>query len=421
MTLYDRKKEYNLKNYSLCPYKCSYENYNKINKKVSCKCFFQSKSSNLLFDDVISKDKLLNNFMDIKSISNFGIIYCFKESISGNIFNSNIGSYILIIIFLSFILFLILFYIKEYNILKNYIEEIKNVKEQKINFKNNEKINQKKNILITNNVNDNVKKVKMIIKVKKKIKNKRKSITIINNNNISSNNLINSMKEKNYKKYKDSELNQLSFEEAIKIDNRDFLQFYMSLIKTKHILFSSFFKDDYNLNIIKLSLFFYSFAEFYFINALFFTDNTMHKIYEDGGIFNLAYSLPQIFYSTLITSLINYFIRYLALSDKEIVKLKQIENYEIMIKELSNTKKCLRIKYILYFIICFFSLIFFWYYLTCFGSIYKNTQIYLLKDTLISFGISLLYPFIIYLIPTALRINLLKHPKYIYKLSNLLS
>ena len=92
-----------------------------------------------------------------------------------------------------------------------------------------------------------------------------------------------------------------------------------------------------------------------------------------------------------------------------------------MIKELSNTKRCLRIKYILYFIICFFSLIFFWYYLTCFGSIYKNTQIYLLKDTLISFGISLLYPFIIYLIPKTLRINSLKHPKYIYKLSNLLS
>ena len=34
-----------------------------------------------------------------------------------------------------------------------------------------------------------------------------------------------------------------------------------------------------------------------------------------------------------------------------------------------------------------------------FGVIYKNTQYHLLKDTLISFGLSLLYPFITCLLP----------------------
>ena len=44
-----------------------------------------------------------------------------------------------------------------------------------------------------------------------------------------------------------------------------------------------------------------------------------------------------------------------------------------------------------------------------FCAIYKNTQIHLIKDTLISFGVSLLYPFIIYLLPGFFRIPALSN------------
>ena len=67
-------------------------------------------------------------------------------------------------------------------------------------------------------------------------------------------------------------------------------------------------------------------------------------------------------------------------------------------------KKTLTIKFTLYFIISFIFLLFFWYYLSIFGVIYKNTQIHLLKDTLISIGLSLIFPFGIYLIPGIFRI-----------------
>ena len=59
-----------------------------------------------------------------------------------------------------------------------------------------------------------------------------------------------------------------------------------------------------------------------------------------------------------------------------------------------------------------------------FGVIYKNTQFHLLKDTLISFGLSLLYPFAIYLIPGFFRIQALSDPKKkkecLYKFSKIL-
>ena len=44
---------------------------------------------------------------------------------------------------------------------------------------------------------------------------------------------------------------------------------------------------DYNSMIIKIFLFSFSFGLYYSINALFFTDETMHKIYVDHGIYNI--------------------------------------------------------------------------------------------------------------------------------------
>ena len=175
-----------------------------------------------------------------------------------------------------------------------------------------------------------------------------------------------------------------------------------------------FFKADFNSNVIKISLFFYSFALFYLTNSLFFTDATMHKNYEDSGIWNLAYSIPQIWYSFIISSDINSLIRFLSLSDNQIIKIKQEKNYLKAKEESETNKTCLKVKYFLFFIFSFISLSFFSYYLVCIGSIYKNTQLYLLKDTLISFGVSLIYPFFVYLIPSSLRIMVLKCPKYIF-------
>ena len=59
-----------------------------------------------------------------------------------------------------------------------------------------------------------------------------------------------------------------------------------------------------------------------------------------------------------------------------------------------------------------------------FGAIYRNTQYHLLSDTFISFGLSLLYPFLIYLVPGLFRIPALSNPEkkriFIYNLSKIL-
>ena len=208
------------------------------------------------------------------------------------------------------------------------------------------------------------------------------------------------------------EKNKLPYELAIKIDKRTFCQYYLSLIQTRHILiFSFYYKGDYNSKIIKIDLFFISFIISLTINALFFTEETLHKIFKDEGSFNFIYQLPQIIYSSLISSIFNILLRLFALSEGDIIELKRDKTKETLNKRVEGLMKKLRIKFILYFILSFLFLIFFWYYLAMFGVIYRNTQLQLIKDTLISFGLSLIYPFGIYLIPGIFRIPALSNPK----------
>ena len=91
------------------------------------------------------------------------------------------------------------------------------------------------------------------------------------------------LNENNYKKHKyilectDSEMNSLPYEKALMIDKRIYFQYYFSLLKKKQIILFSFYPNkDYNAQIIKSFLFFFFYTSDMTINALFFTDDTMH-------------------------------------------------------------------------------------------------------------------------------------------------
>ena len=164
-----------------------------------------------------------------------------------------------------------------------------------------------------------------------------------------------------------------------------FLLFILELI---------FFNNtDYNSKIIKIDLFLFNFALFYIINALFFNDDTMHKIYQSKGEFDLEYQLPIIVYSTLISMILNSPLNFLSLSNDAIINFKQNKSSINIMNRAKNLKNKIISKSILYFIISFIFLLFFWYYISMFCVIYRNTQIHLLKDTLMSFGLSLFIPF----------------------------
>ena len=218
-------------------------------------------------------------------------------------------------------------------------------------------------------------------------------------------------------------MNSLEYTKALIIDKRTYFQYYLSLIKRKQIIIFTFYtKNDYNSRIIKISLFLFSFSLYITINALFFNNSSIHRIYEEKGNYDFIYQIPKILYSTVISATINVLVNYLSLSEKDILKIKKEENNKS--QKAKEVLKCLVIKFILFFIFNIVFILFFWYYLSCFCAVFKNTQIHIIKDALISFLLSLIYPFGINLFPGIFRLNALKNSEknnsYLYNFSKYL-
>ena len=240
--------------------------------------------------------------------------------------------------------------------------------------------------------------------------------------------------ENNNKKFKyldskslnDQELNTLEYNIAISIDKRTYLQYYWSLLKKKQlILFTILPANDYNLLTLKISLFLLSFSLYFTINGFFFSDDTMHKIHEDNGSYNIIYQIPQILYSSVVSAVINMVLKMLSLSEKNILAIKQENDIKIAIRKSKGIEMCITIKFIIFFIFSNILLLFFWYFISCFCAVYINTQMILIKDTLVSFGLSMIYPFGLNLLPGIFRIPALrakeKDKKCLYQISGLVA
>ena len=230
----------------------------------------------------------------------------------------------------------------------------------------------------------------------------------------------------NYNTLNDNELNTLDYEVAINYDKRTYFQYYFGLLKKRQIIIFTFYtKDDYNLILIKIIIFLLSLSLYLTLNCFFYNDNIIHKIFENCGVYELVYRLPQVIYSTLITTVINFLLKMLSLSEKDIVGLKNKESIIDSVKIAENFEKWFKIRIIIFFGLSTGLFLFFWYFLACFCAVFSNTQQSLLKDSLISFGISMIYPFFWDFVPGFLRTMALndknKKKKKMYQISNILS
>ena len=307
------------------------------------------------------------------------------------------------------------------------INDKNTVNERKKTFRNSKKFIQN-NIFLNVNLYKSKKKTNkshiypLNRKQSKELRNVKKRNSAMSKNNVSSSiDFINQKekidvtplkKELKYGNLSDYELYSLEYKKAIEVDKRTFFQYYRSLLKRNQLLLFTFSpSDDFNLTTIKISLFLISFSLYFCINGFFFSDSTMHKIYEDKGKYNFVFQLPQILYSSIVSATINTILRALALSEKNILVIKKEEKIKEAEIRAEKVKSCLNIKFLIFYIISFLMFAFFWYFISCFCAVYINTQYTLIEDTLISFFFSMIYPFGLNLLPGILRIWALRAKK----------
>ena len=384
--LKDRRKEFIKNNMSLCERNCDFKGYDMNSKNAKCECEIKAENyeENSETDTTTEEEEnFFSNFINITSITNIDVLKCYKNIFTKNGLLKNYGNYIMIFIILIYIISLIYFKIEGYSsffkkiniILKIKANTNKKVYSKFIKTKNRiKKINfPPKKIKLKNKINrDTMNSSKYQEDASNKSIKYKHSNEEINFENKSNSKLskIHIFKNKNIIKkinYNDYELNSLNYNEAIKIDKRTYKEFYMSFLRTKHLFIFTFItKNDYNSFIIKICLFFFG--------------------------------------------------------EQSVIKIKNQKSD--LKEEIPKILKCLKIKFLFFFILSFIFMFLFWFYLSCFCSVYINTQRHIINDTLISFGLTLLYPFLLNLIPGILRMISLngsnKNRNCLYKISQII-
>ena len=210
---------------------------------------------------------------------------------------------------------------------------------------------------------------------------------------------------KNGKKLDNFELNNLEYNEACELDKRTFCRTYWSVLMREHTALITFVAwNDYNLFYIKIERFLILFCVDMTMNGLFFVHESMHRKYTQGENFTFVQKLPQLLFTLIAAHIIEVILCFLSMTDTQVYEIK-----ELPVKEKKKGQKimdiisCIKRKLTSFIIFTFILFLFFWYFISAFCAVYQNTQKIYLRDSMISFAISLIDPFIIYGFTSLLR------------------
>ena len=121
------------------------------------------------------------------------------------------------------------------------------------------------------------------------------------------------------------------------------------------------------------------------------------------------------------TCIIKNILIEIIFTESDVLSIKYTFNNAIIKKIIG----IIVLKCILFFLFGIISLFCIWVYITCFFTVFKNTQHYAIMNASISFGIFLFIPIIYYIFPALIRfISLLNRKKskrdYLYIISKIL-
>ena len=214
--------------------------------------------------------------------------------------------------------------------------------------------------------------------------------------------------------------NELTYGQAVKKDERNILQIFISLFNIKlEIIQILFFPKEFSHKSLTLSLYLFDLLLDLTINSLLFSDDVISQKYYDNGelkllttnILSITSNIISNFILFLTEKLIDYYDILIDIS-------KEIKNNNDFYKIFIKISCLIQFKIILFFIFVFIVGIFCTYYLFIFCAIYKKIQKNLFINYIIGSMWSLAFTVGICLIITIIRkIALSKKGKRLYLIS----
>ena len=441
-----------------CQSNCKLSMYNLESQYLECDC---SPNHEVVFENKKNEEfkakKFYIVFYDVLRYSNYDVLKCYKVLLSVNTVTKNIGSIFAIFCFLIYLICLFHYAFKKLIPLRDQLgNELKKLNDK--NYRNvrykiiglfNPPIKKKpSNIKLVNSkiMKQKLNKIKSKPKFNKNSKNSKDSFEIYSgsrsqkniivnlnfdnsdkiriNNQIKIYNKINQEVKKS-QKLSDFELSELEYKEATKLDKRNLCETYWARLKREHLIIFTFFNyNDFNLVSVKISRFVFLVVGDMAFNVFFFTDDSMHKLYLNYGKYDFVQQVPQMVYSIFLSQIIEIFLCYLSMTDKYIYELKSNLQKGKYNQNLKSLVKNIRVKLNFFFAFTFLFLIGYWYIISVFCAVYRNTQLIFFKDSVYSFGMGLVYPLFFYFISAIFRICSLrdkqKNSECLYKFSDVI-
>jgi hypothetical protein len=188
--------------------------------------------------------------------------------------------------------------------------------------------------------------------------------------------------------YLKPDLDNMDYDDAIKLDQRSFFEYLNCRLKQKQIIMETFFyKENLKPLSIKALLLLLNINLYFVINGLFFNEIYIEKIYkanddEENFFSYLSRSFNNFIYATLVSFIINIIIDCIFIEEKKIKRifLREKED-QLQIKyEISLNMSSIKKRYIGFIFICLFICIISWYYLICFNYVYPGVKLEWIKS-----------------------------------------
>ena len=309
---------------------------------------------------------------------------------------------------------------------KNMKKKKSKAKNFKIISSNNDDLNTYKNIL--NSDNNQIKTKTKAYKSRKSPNSLRKftsaemaffdydeAIRDISPNikpNEKSNNLVINIDMEEYLK---PDLDDMEYDDAIKYDKRSFCLFYWERLKEKQLIINIICNFEFLRPItMKLLLLLLNIDLYFVVNGLFYNEDYISDLFhstEKETFFSFfTRSIERFFYATIVGVIVESLIGFICIEEKKIKKIyiRERDNFLKLKYEIFKVIKSIKIRFIIFIILCFIIALISWYYVNCFNNVYPGIKMEWIKSSVLIVVIVQLLPFIFTFIEALLRIIGLK-------------
>ena len=369
--LKDRVKAF-YPNITLCENGCNSKGVNLTTMESICQCKFSDLMNNELIGDNVFFQNTFGEITDLISSSNIMVLKCYKNVFKKKFILKGTGGFIILSIIILEIIFAFFFIINDMNKIIKYLYNLteyfllyNSFKSQNPNvfkksnlFEENSKMksppkkinnagekliynrNKKKNIT-KKNVNNNSKSLNSLKNEVLLINQKNSSLTSKSTKKMSKEKLLFNDNSKNdnlglaklnkakllcdnidMEDYLKQDLDDMEYDDALKLDKRDFCEFFIEKFKQKQIIMDTFFNKENLIPIsIKIILLLLNIDLYFVINGLFFNEEYISELFNSDKketFFSFfPRSISRFFYATLVSFVVGIIIDCIFIEEKK--------------------------------------------------------------------------------------------------------